>query len=374
MLENEGLLNVTYDVYLDTFNPPTKINQSGVINTTLNIDDLTNGETYYWTVLPRIGESEGSCISGVWSFKVDIPVPIVRLISPENGSIIRSPKPTLTWSIDYNGKEPITYDVYLDTIPDPKNYELYISSYYMPEGILEDGKTYYWKVVPWASEIQGPASEVWSFTVNKNYMPRFKLSLEVEPALLEMTPGEMKLVKARITNHGEVTDKISLIVDVPAESRLEAILIGQSILELASGDSVEVNITIKALNNIEKDEIILTIVALSLKAAEYGKLIEDNAKVPIKILHEEKKEQDKSSSNSNYWIILISIIIVIILIVLFIVATFLKRNKESKPNEPIPDKPDTAPNTTKPIGQVPQKSRGPTIAESSPSTIQEPKE
>ncbi|MCK5559969.1 MAG: hypothetical protein KAJ51_05225, partial [Thermoplasmata archaeon] len=206
-----NLLNVSYDVYFDTIFPPDRIYKSNVENKSIKIDSLVNGVTYYWKVIPRIGLINGSCESGVWSFAIEIPIPKVNLISPENGSIVSSPKPTLIWSVEYNGTETLKYDIYLDTKKDPgievKNYT---SKYYLPKKLLEDGKIYYWKLIPKTGLVVGPESETWSFTVRKNYIPHFELELKVEPLGIVIEPASIKMVKAFVTNKGELTDRISL--------------------------------------------------------------------------------------------------------------------------------------------------------------------
>ena len=36
------------------------------------LDNLENSKTYYWTVIPYLGEIKGNCTSGIRSFKVDL--------------------------------------------------------------------------------------------------------------------------------------------------------------------------------------------------------------------------------------------------------------------------------------------------------------
>ena len=38
----------------------------------LGITSPENGKTYYWTVIPQIGEDVGICLSGIWSFSVEL--------------------------------------------------------------------------------------------------------------------------------------------------------------------------------------------------------------------------------------------------------------------------------------------------------------
>ena len=70
-LEDNSSKGVTYNVYFDNFSNPG-IKTTGVLNTSFVIDDLVNGKTYYWRVIPILGDLEGSCISGIWWFEIDL--------------------------------------------------------------------------------------------------------------------------------------------------------------------------------------------------------------------------------------------------------------------------------------------------------------
>ena len=138
LLMTRELTDVTYDVYFDTANPPVEIIIAKMVNSSIIVDHLVDTETYYWTVIPKFGKYNGSCISGIWSFSIDtnISVPYVTLINPENNSIINSPKPTFLWSVRYNGTETLSNDVYLDKSMSFIDYEKCTSPYYLPKNIL----------------------------------------------------------------------------------------------------------------------------------------------------------------------------------------------------------------------------------------------
>jgi hypothetical protein len=70
-LEDISMENVTYDIYFDVKSPP-EILERNETNTSYFIDKLENGITYYWRVLPRVGNLEGVCNSGIWWFKIDL--------------------------------------------------------------------------------------------------------------------------------------------------------------------------------------------------------------------------------------------------------------------------------------------------------------
>ncbi|MCK5559590.1 MAG: hypothetical protein KAJ51_03315, partial [Thermoplasmata archaeon] len=307
-LINKELLNVTYDIYFDTVYPPTQINRSDINSTSLLIEGLTNGETYYWTVLPRLGILNGSCISGVWSFEVDIAIPSVILIAPENSTKDQSVIPTFEWSVNYTGSRVLTFDIYLSTDEDPKlEIKDHSNTYYSPESALENNKTYYWKIVPNASGVIGHESVLWSFTVGgqKNESTlHFELKLFLDPDKIELAPGESKTVKAIVLNLGELNDKVVLKILEPKNPGITAEINGPNILDAIPNGTVEFNIIITASEDVKKGEILLTVVSASSNAAKYYRTVEAKDTLIINIVDNDDQGKDVSFATSEYWLFL----------------------------------------------------------------------
>jgi hypothetical protein len=370
-LVNKNLVGVEYDLFLDTINPPIARREANLTDTHFKIFDLIDGETYYWTVIPKLEDEIGWCDSGVWSFSINtsVPFPKVQLISPENNSIITSPKPTLLWSLGYDGTEKVTYNVYLDTNENPIEFEKSANTYYLPERILEDNTTYYWKVIPMAGNVAGPSSATWRFTVKKGYVPTFGLKLELAPMTVGVKPGGITYAKAMVTNLGEITDSVSLNIEIPPNIDVGAIVNELITMDLEPGRIGIFNITVTATEDIEQNEVILTVVATSEKAKELGKTVEARETLTVKILRTEAPGKDKSSTEDNLWIfLLIAIIIIIVVIILFIVLKRKKRSKEELPtSETVTIKPMPPSDLEKPQEQL---SPTPTVAQ--PLTLSTP--
>ncbi len=171
--EGFDLSSLTYEIYLDTTQQPKKIvtDHIGLVYTVQNLED---GETYYWTIIPKevrgIGSILGKCISGVWSFKVDFNVtaPVVTLLSPGNGKTVNVEEPQLLWNVEYPAASSISYIVYVDTqiIPNKILKANHPDKYIAAAG-LENGKNYYWTVIPIAGNVMGDCSSgVWMFAVD----------------------------------------------------------------------------------------------------------------------------------------------------------------------------------------------------------------
>ncbi|UCH89830.1 MAG: SBBP repeat-containing protein [Thermoplasmata archaeon] len=63
---------VTYDVYFGRTNPPA-LHKEDFGDISYNLDELEYNVTYYWTIIPKTGNQEGICISGIWEFTVETP-------------------------------------------------------------------------------------------------------------------------------------------------------------------------------------------------------------------------------------------------------------------------------------------------------------
>ncbi len=84
---NLSFTDLRYLVYFDTEAAPNKIVGFEITATSFVISDLTDGGTYYWTVIPVSGSLMGLCEDGIWSFTVQldfIPIYNVELNGVKN--------------------------------------------------------------------------------------------------------------------------------------------------------------------------------------------------------------------------------------------------------------------------------------------------
>jgi hypothetical protein len=330
--------NIVFDIKLDTTNPPTNIYNQNLPFTALVIDDLDNGKKYYWTVIPRSNNINGSCISDVWSFTVDIPLPRAILKTPANNSEITSTLPTLVWSLDYDGTETVTYDVYFGTNKDPPlEFEKLTITYYAIDTALQDNTTYYWKVVPWVGKYEGFSSETWLFTVKlkeDEKIPKFGINLYLNPNPLEIKPGEVKFVTAIVTNLGEQKDNFTVIIGDINNTKLTTENYRQDTMEIEPGKNKEFLIMISVEDGIEPGFENITITAKSKLAEKYNLEIQDNQVLMIKILEKDnQKEKERGQPISIFYFSILFIIV--ILIIISVIIVILIRKKSSKKDSEI---------------------------------------
>ena len=144
---------------------------------------LENGKTYYWIVVAKFW-NVSSKPSELWNFKIkpkdtdakniilgkSIVSPI--LVIPVKNSIIREPnKISFDW-FEEEGIDSYSIAIYSDVKCTQKiirasgvkpPWKISVTS----SDCLENGKTYYWRVVAEKGNTYSSPSEVWSFTINE---------------------------------------------------------------------------------------------------------------------------------------------------------------------------------------------------------------
>jgi hypothetical protein len=345
-----GSKKAKFDIYLDTENPPMDVVQENYTELSLIINDLEDGNTYYWSVIPKIDGQVGTCISGVWSFSVKIPtqmLPKVKLKTPTNGSTIQSILPTLVWELEYVGGEKIDYAVYIGTLPNPGlRMDKVPATHFSINEQLSDNTTYYWYVVPYAGGLTGFSSEVWSFTVKlkDEQIPEFGINLYLNPNPLEIKPGEVKFLSAIVTNLGEQKDNFTVIIGNINNTKLTAENYRQDTLEIEPGMNKEFLIMISVEDNTKPGFENITITATSRLAEKYNFDVQYSQVLTIKILEiDEQNGKERGQPISIFYFSIL--LLIIILIIISIIILFIVRKKSSKKESEVMESQDIVPKT-----------------------------
>jgi len=175
--EDERNGNLLFHVYFsDTRSDVASLREDVMAdteNTSLTLEDLETGTTYYWTVIAWDGFSNGTCSSGVSGFYINTP-PVVHLVGPAEGSRLSASGIDLSWNgIDVEGDN-ITYSVYVSGNKfhiENREMVAQIADAVSGNGItlsdLKAGRTYYWTVIPWDGYRNGTCRDgVMSFVTN----------------------------------------------------------------------------------------------------------------------------------------------------------------------------------------------------------------
>jgi len=138
--------DLSYDVYLDTDpSPGTKV-ASDIQGTSFSPENMTTDTTYYWKVVAKDQTDENE--SGTWEFTLNNSPPVVTSWWPVDDGTIRKTCVTLAWlGFDYDDDDMVTYDIFLDTSPDPTRLVETTDDFKCFPEPLNPGADYYWKVV-----------------------------------------------------------------------------------------------------------------------------------------------------------------------------------------------------------------------------------
>jgi hypothetical protein len=334
ILVDPNLNDVKYDIILDTIYPPIEIRKQNISTNTFIIDDLENGKTYYWKIIPKISDNNGICLSGIWSFIVDfdVPIPKVKLVSPENNTSINTTRILFKWSLSYFGKENITFQIHIWNF-DKSSYIIEDISFNQYEMDInsEFGKEYYWKVIPKTGKIIGIESETWLFSLRfEEEIPNFGINLQITPNIFNLKPNENTTVKIIIKNIGEIKDNISLKIKTLNETEISLEIINQNILELNPGEEKEFFILIYVPINTPKGKVLFKVIARSETAEKiYGLEVGQNKTIIIEVIEISDKDDIRNPKDDNNLIYFI-IGIIIIIIILIVILILLKKKKTKK--------------------------------------------
>ena len=160
--------NTGYLVQVDLnseFTSPSLINETTSINvSTINIQDLLFGNTYYWRVAVK-NEVDTSAWSSPWSFTTAFDMEnSPQLVSPLNESTELSYESlNLEWqSLDQAANYEIMYAQTIDFETNPTVLTTDLLSETLSD--LSPGTQYFWKVRGVNSSGASPWSDIWSFT------------------------------------------------------------------------------------------------------------------------------------------------------------------------------------------------------------------
>jgi hypothetical protein len=142
-------------------------------------NELNDKTTFYWTVIPFDGIFNGICQNGWFEFEINTTViaPVAFLKSPANKIVLNNTDIELTWGVIYDLDNEVEFDIYIGSSENSEDLILQDTVKtlnYKPSRIFND-HTYYWGILPKAIDVEGivegDMSELWSFSIQKDYRP-----------------------------------------------------------------------------------------------------------------------------------------------------------------------------------------------------------
>jgi predicted transcriptional regulator len=320
----EYSLSYNYGGTWSLWKPISGLEDGSKVNVRLTLK-LPNGTAnrIKWRAIDKAGngpfESEEYKIQvNTWKF---ISIPRVFPNSPDNGSKVNSITPSLGWLLQYSGTYSVTYDIYFGKLPNPKLLiRKYNGTKYTFDIDLENGATYYWKIVPRANGFIGPESPVWMFTIDTGYLPIFDLKISPENQKIELRQGMNGTASIFVTNLGEINERISVMVQNDNKSNgLNIELFNPNGFEILSNGKLELQFNIKLDGKTSVGEYTVIILIYSQRAVEYGLELERSIQITVEVLEKPGDGPDNSYENNylNYLYFLI-IVLIILLVLIFI--------------------------------------------------------
>ncbi|MFT3739816.1 MAG: FISUMP domain-containing protein [Breznakibacter sp.] len=155
---------VTYDLYLDTNNPPVTLLASGLSNPGFKIQNQLKGNSkYYWKVVAADGRG-GQTPGAVWNFStMNNPPASILLASPINNAINVLYNAELFWNKAFDADDDISYYELYYGIAEPLTNPLVTTSTNIFIH-LSANTTYHWKVAAIDAHGARVTSDTWSFT------------------------------------------------------------------------------------------------------------------------------------------------------------------------------------------------------------------
>jgi hypothetical protein len=205
-----------YDVYMDT-DPNTKKKQVIDHNDTEYTVTVEIKQTYYWKVIPWLGDVEGECFSGIWRFDVvfdDGTKPTVKLLAPINETKVNVTYIDLSWvSTDENANN-YFFRVFLDETPNPSTmvHDSLTDTNVTVTG-LEDGKTYYWNVIPYFGSRAGLSHNgPFSFVTDFGFKAEPEITIDPPNFDFKMETDDKKEFTYTFKNTGNTIETLTITV------------------------------------------------------------------------------------------------------------------------------------------------------------------
>ncbi|UCH88530.1 MAG: right-handed parallel beta-helix repeat-containing protein [Thermoplasmata archaeon] len=321
-----------YDIYFDT-DPVVKKKQYNKFNKTEYTVNVEAGQTYYWYVVPWLGEVEGDCYSSTWAFNVvyepDNETQLnAKLLSPIDGDTVNSTTVNLIWSSDDENSKWYSYKIYMDTNPDPTTL---IKDSYTETGFtvtnLEDNTTYYWKVIPVFGVREGICiNGPFKFTTDFGFVARPEIKIEPDIFVYKMKTDGVLTLEYTITNTGNTRE--TLTITLAPDSMISKALekdFEEFVITLEPGESVKIEFTI----NLRDADVGSGEYDIKMRIRSSDDDISERINLEFDVEHDEDKEKEELGTALKIMIIAI-IIVVGIIIGVFLIAFLRIRPKKKQ--------------------------------------------
>jgi len=326
--------SLRYNIYFSRSSSGGGFHREDHKETSIIIDGLLDDTTYYWQVFPEDALDEGKCLDSMFSFTVDldVDVPRVTLLFPENGAEIRAATATLSWSLDYPGRLPVTYEVlFYNTSERPRSYISDYGEEHIVVSSLQRNTSYHWTVIPRAGNIQGECSSgTYRFSVPETPEDTYPIELQFEggqagEAVVSAVPGERTLFN--VTLHNRLTERRTVILVADGHPTiLGSLQFQRETFVLQPPGAGNVYYPTKIFIDLP-DEITGGKYLITLRAIANDVPVSSELEVILEVTEPKVSEPPEMDGGSKLWIIPVASVCLLISIILFV---FIARRKARK--------------------------------------------
>ena len=204
----------TYSVQVSAnsnFSNPV-FNQTGVLGTSVLVNSLVEGTTYYWRVrgVNTTGQSDWSQVWNFTTITTPVAVAVPVLLSPANAAMGVALQPALSWN-SAEGAETYSVEVAATSnFSNPVFNQTGIVGTSVLVNTLSEGTIYYWRVRGVNATSQSDWSQVWNFTVLSQD------PVSVLRALWKMEEGSGSILvdASEFGNNATITGNVSRVLGV----------------------------------------------------------------------------------------------------------------------------------------------------------------
>jgi len=317
---------LSYDLYLGK-DAEASLHTSDLRGTNHTLFDLEDGAIYRWFVVPYDGKQHGNCPNGTRSFVVDMDVtpPLVKLRSPDNGSIMNETVQNITWKLLFHSGAGARYHVYLGTSPDDLAEIGPTEDTWFKLRDLENGVTYYWMIVVTVPELQGRmTSGIFSFTIQEDWVPVHDVRMDFKGESVVLVKGDSITVNLTIWNMGNLAETVNL--SVGGELKDHATFSFDRKVTLEAGDTIDVIMMLFANRNLKAKTYLLTVSGIYS-----GK--EVTAGLDVVIEDEETQPPEPESLMWLWFIIAVILLAAIVGLMILIITRSRKKEEKERPKE-----------------------------------------
>ncbi len=160
---NPEMETINYDLFFGTSSSPPLVS-SHQSDTAFTPDTLALDETYYWQVV-SYNDSDDPVEGPLWFFTTTDMFPGTPYNpSPSDDSTNVETDGQLHWRVHQPDDVPLYWDIYFDTLSDPVKVTDSTRASIKPFQDLEQGRTYYWKIVVFRTPTDSVVGPTWKFT------------------------------------------------------------------------------------------------------------------------------------------------------------------------------------------------------------------